>query len=136
MFLLLAVRGTPRRLLRRDSKYPDDSKAPGRNTLSPLHSSREIESFCPSSHQMRLTRPSVFDVRIISCCLQKMMMNRIATLTDLKDNHYGGVIDSESVVGHHLMINIIRARSASVTGVYYRQVYVCCSKEVATHFPE
>ena len=54
---------------------------------------------------------SVLDVRIL-CCLQ-IMMNRIATLTDPKGDRCGGGIDSEWVVGHHLMINNIKVGLAS-----------------------
>lgn len=38
------------------------------------------------------------------------MMNRIATLTDPKGDMYEGKIDSEWVVGHHLMLNDITVR--------------------------
>ena len=41
------------------------------------------------------------------------MMNRVATLTDPEAGQYEGTIDSEWVVGHHLMINKIKVRLAS-----------------------
>lgn len=40
-------------------------------------------------------------------------MNRIATLTDPKADQFTGKIDSEWVMGHHLMVNEIAVRGSA-----------------------